>query len=156
VNRLRAELGLAPLTEDVGLADPHMPATIRALYQNWDSIRKRSKGPATDARTSRGPARLALVHAVLLLARAPKSRIVDHASAWHTHLAEEGIRQKEIPDVALDKHTLAGKRRGRGFAHFFDESSLLADVETGELLPAPTMPDPYRDKARSVLVKPRV
>lgn len=39
--------------------------------------------------------------------------------------------RREIPDVALDKHTLAGKRRGRGSAHFFDEATLLTDLDTG-------------------------
>jgi hypothetical protein len=68
-------------------------------------------------------------------------------------LAESGIRSKDVPDIALDRHTLAGKKRGRGWAHFFDESSLLANTDTGELSPEPTLPDPYRDKARSVLVK---
>jgi hypothetical protein len=83
----------------------------------------------------------------------PSPKIVVNATCWHTHLAENGIRQKEIPDVALDKHTLVGKRRGRGWAHFFDESSLLADRETGELSPAPVLPDPYREKVRAILVK---
>ena len=141
-------------SEDVGLADPHMPATISALYQHWQLLRRRRRGRSTGSATSQGAERLPLIHATLLLARAPKSQIVVNATVWHTHLAEEGIRAKEVPSIALDKHTREGRKRGRGWAHFMDESSLLADRETGELSSEPVLPDPYRERARGVLVKP--
>jgi replication-associated recombination protein RarA len=142
------------LSEDVGLAEPLMPAVIAALYENWQALRRRRRGRSTGRATSQGAEKLPLVHAVLLLARARKSQIVVNATVCHTHLAENGIRAKEVPDVSLDRHTLAGKKRGRGWEHFMDESSLLAHRETGELSSEPVLPDPYRERARSVLVKP--
>jgi replication-associated recombination protein RarA len=141
------------VSEDVGLAAPGLAVEVRALYENWNSLRKRRRGRSSGRATSQGAERLPLVHAVLLLARAAKSQIVVNACIWHTHLAERGIA-REVPDIALDKHTLEGKMRGRGWAHFFDESSLLANRETGELSSEPVLEDPYRDRARSVLVKP--
>lgn len=78
-------------SEDVGLAELTMPATIHALYSIWRDLRK---GDGDGGQ-------LFLVHAVLLLARAKKSRIVDHALIA---LYNEDDR-REIPDVALDKHS---------------------------------------------------
>src|SRR4051794_21295990 len=51
---------LTVLSEDVGLAEPTMPATIRALYENWVEAHQRRRGSGS----------LFLAHAVLLLARA--------------------------------------------------------------------------------------
>lgn len=127
-------------SEDIGLAEPHLPATIRALYDNWTDARKKRDDKQESWR-------LFLVHAVLLLVRAKKSRIVDHALI--TFYGED--TKREIPDVARDKHTLAGKRQGRGWDHFFEEGTLLTDHETGELTEAPTLPDPYRERAKAAL-----
>jgi replication-associated recombination protein RarA len=127
-------------SEDVGLAEPLLPAVIRALYENWSQARKKR-----DDRQESW--RLFLVHGVILLSRAKKSRIVDHALIYF--YADDTTRP--IPDIALDKHTAAGKRLGRGWDHFFDEAALLADPETGELSEAPTLPDRYRDRARKAM-----
>lgn len=121
-------------SEDVGLAEPHLPATIYALYQNWvDQRRKRD--------TKHGPERLFLIHAIILLVRARKSRIVDHALI--TYYGNHDRRA--IPDVALDKHTASGKRMGRGVDHFFDEGIQLANKAE--------LNDPYQEKARETLLK---
>jgi hypothetical protein len=141
------------VSEDAGLAAPGLAVEVRALYENWISLRKRRRGRSSGRATSQGAERLPLIHATLLLARAPKSQIVVNATVWHTHLAEEGIRAKEPGDWVIDKHTREGRRKGRGWAHFMDESSLLANRETGELSSEPVLPDPYRARARSVLVK---
>jgi replication-associated recombination protein RarA len=39
-------------SEDVGLADPHMPSTIAALYSNWQLLRKRRRGRSAGRATS--------------------------------------------------------------------------------------------------------
>ena len=122
-------------SEDVGLAEPTMPATIHALHQNALTLEAKRKGSG----------RLPLVHAVLLLSRAKKSRIVDHALI--AVAADETVRP--VPDVAVDKHTKRGRAMGRGREHFFEEGSLLANVETGELEHEPHLPDPYRERARA-------
>jgi replication-associated recombination protein RarA len=123
-------------SEDVGVAEPNLPANIRALYDNWSDARKKK-----DDRQESW--RLFLVHAVILLTRASKSRIVDHALL--AYYSENDVR--EIPDVALDKHTLAGKRKRRGWDHFFGDGSLLVNHDTGELQSEPVLDDPYRERA---------
>ena len=84
--------------------------------------------------------RLFLVHAVLYLARSPKSRVVDNLLAVvyndETHL--------EIPDYALDMHTYSGKKMGRGLEHFFAEGAKLENI---------TIEDPYEKKAFEALKK---
>ena len=93
------------VSEDVGLAEPHLPATIRALYENWLEESKRSK----EERYA-GFRRIFVVHAVVLLARARKSRMLDHAL-----VVTYGERPSPpVPDFALDRHTKAGREKGRG------------------------------------------
>lgn len=120
-------------TEDIGVADPYLPATIRALYDNWLDFKK--------AKASGEPQKMFLVHAVILLARAKKSRTVDNATI--TAYLEQ-MPYREIPDVAKDKHTLAGARMGRGYQHFIDEGSHLENK-------CPDTPDPWEASAHSVL-----
>jgi replication-associated recombination protein RarA len=121
-------------SEDVGLAEPHLPAAIHALYQNWvDQRRKRD--------LKHGPERLFLIHGILLLVRARKSRIVDHALI--TYYGNHEVRP--IPDYALDKHTGAGRRMGRGVEHFFDVGIQLANKAD--------LPDEYERTARETMLK---
>lgn len=118
-------------SEDVGAAAPSLVVEIRALYENWKELRSKR-----DARHA--PERLFLVDAVLRLARAPKSREVDHALVVHY----EGPRpRRPVPDWALDRHTGAGRRLGRGWSHFFDE---------GALVPSSGPPDAYAAAAREI------
>lgn len=118
------------VSEDIGLASPGLVAETRALYCNWVDQRKK-------ADTKHGPERLFLVHAVILLAQARKSRLVDHALIAYY----EAPRQRmEIPDAALDKHTQRGRQLSRGNAHFWQEGAKLAN--------AAKMEDPYCSIAR--------
>lgn len=104
-------------SEDVGPAERGLPAVIESLYQSWIDLRKR--------KDVHGPERLFLVHAVIVLVRARKSRLVDHALIAYY---EAPRHPREIPDFALDKHTLAGKRLKRGHAHFWTEGAQLANA----------------------------
>jgi replication-associated recombination protein RarA len=121
-------------SEDVGLAEPLLPAVVHALYQNCLEQRKKRD-------VKHGPERLFLVHAVLFLVRARKSRIVDHAliSYYGNH------KPRPIPDYALDKHTGAGRRMGRGVEHFFTDGIQLANRAE--------IPDPYEEQARETMLK---
>lgn len=120
-------------SEDVGLADPHLPATIYALHQNWSSLRKEEKDRPPDQSDST----LFVVHAVLLLARAAKSRIVDHA----LYAVYRGDRPRlQVPDWALDCHTRRGRQMGRTEANYWDETYRLQGR---------ALPDPYEDEARA-------
>ena len=117
-------------SEDVGLADTSAAVTIRVLNDNWIEMRKADKDDPLNAA-------IFLVHAVILLARAPKSRIVDHALM----VMYEGDRPTvDVPDYALDKHTARGRKMGRGHDHFFDVAAQLEN-ET-------KLPDPYAAAGR--------
>jgi hypothetical protein len=124
-------------SEDVGIASTETVLLVHSLYRLWKEER------AKDKKAQGG---LFLTHAVLALARAPKSRVADSA-----YMALSDAPPRQVDDVALDRHTREGRRRGRGWAHFFEESGLLADPETGELTEDGATPDPYRERARAVL-----
>jgi hypothetical protein len=124
--------------EDVGLADPNVIVQVQALYQVWTDLRKKRED-------KNDPWRLALVMATMVCAKAAKSRAVDHALL--AFYGEDEVR--EIPDWALDKHTSRGWELGRGWKHFWDESTSLLDRKTGELVHEP-IPDPYRARAIKV------
>ena len=119
-------------SEDVGPADHTVAPTIAALYQHWLSQRKKD-----DERHQ--PERLFLVHAVLFLAGARKSRMVDHALI----VMYEGERAaREIPDFALDRHTARGRARKRGWRHFWEHGAQVAN--------SAKINDPYEAPAREI------
>ena len=102
-------------SEDVGLADNNVCVQVSALYANF---------------TRRPNEKLFLWHAVLLLSRAPKSRIVDHAGI----VVANGPRlSRSIPDYALDNH--AGGQMN------WDESFKLENC---------TLEDEYEEQARVI------
>jgi hypothetical protein len=125
------------LSEDIGIAEPHLPATIEALHRTWEQQRKEKGGTGS----------LPTMHAVILMAKAKKSRMVNHALIAHTTDPE----YRDPPDHALDRHTKAGRKLGREMTHFFQEAALLADPETGELSAEGSIPDPYLERARLIL-----
>lgn len=90
--------------EDVGLADPSMVTHVKALYDTWLMFLNR--------KNKHMPERLYSTQAVMMLARAPKSRMVDNA-VWATYGHEDPL-VPEIPDYALDAHTQAGRAAGKG------------------------------------------
>ena len=61
-------------SEDVGPAEPDLPATIEALYRTHSDLKKKKD-------EAHAPQRLQLVHAGILLAQL--NRIVDHALIHH-------------------------------------------------------------------------
>lgn len=103
------------VSEDIGLANPELAGQIWSLYQMYCYLKGKSNEPE----------KLHFTHAVLLLIRSPKSRLVDWALIDHFRLHEERVSTTPPMDVALDKHTMRGKRMGRGFKHFFDEGCKL-------------------------------
>lgn len=121
-------------SEDVGLAVPWMPAVIAALRASWYENAKRKNS---------GDGFMFAAHAALLLARAPKSRLVDDCMLV---VADE---YQEPPDWALDRHTRQGRKLGRTWTHFWEEGAMLVDPETGEVN-AEAIPNPYADQARQM------
>ncbi len=87
-------------SEDVGLAEPSLPSTIAALSSTYQDQKKKDQ--------KHKPERLFLVHAVLLLCRARKSRLVDWTliAYWNEH----ETTHLPIPDYAFDKHTKTGRQ----------------------------------------------
>jgi replication-associated recombination protein RarA len=106
-------------SEDVGLAEPNMPAVIWSLYQIYqEQVKKKDEKHC--------PERLYLYHAIILLVRAKKSRYVDWAL---TYIRETNKKLKlEIPDYAYDMHTRKGKAMSRGMDHFYNEGSKLENI----------------------------
>lgn len=107
-------------------------ADLYALNQEWIA--------ATKGRSD-GHEILFVARALISLATAPKSRVVDWA-VWHHD--NDHVERREIPDEAYDKHTLAGRRMSRGDQHFLDEASRL-EPWTGTL---DALEATYREKAQ--------
>lgn len=101
------------VSEDIGLAEPIMPVIINSLHQNYNIEREEKK--------SNRPERMFLIHAILLMVRAKKSRLVDYKliTTWREH---DDVKVP-IPDYAYDMHNYKGKQMGRGIEHFYKEGA---------------------------------
>lgn len=117
-------------SEDIGVANSNAIVQLKTLYECWEGDK------------DYGEKKLHLIHAVVMLARSPKSRICDHLCI----LAYGGARPNNIaiPDYAIDKHTRRGRKLERGFKHFFEEGAKLAPSWNG----VEPLPDPYERKCR--------
>jgi len=103
------------LSEDIGPADRYLPATIQALRETSD-----------DKRRKKGSGGMEAAHAVILMATAKKSRL---AALMVIVASSDHHERLEIPDEALDRHTIKGKRMGRGLDHFLTEAAKTIDLE---------------------------
>lgn len=123
-------------SEDVGPANPTLSLLIENLRRSYfDAVERRN-----------GSYRVFLTHAVLAIAKSPKSRIVDDLlNVVYGEIEHESLRL-QIPDYAWDKHTSVGKKMGRGWDHFFSEGTKLEN-ETKEFV------NPYVNEARALLIK---
>ena len=65
---------------------------------------------------------LMLAGSVVLLCRDLPYTHGEYKDAISQHLSFP-IKEAKIPDRAYDMHTSAGKRKGRGFEHFFKEAA---------------------------------
>ena len=111
-------------SEDVGLAEPMMAANLQALYVSY----QQQKADKKDNK----PERLFYVHAITMLCRAQKSRLIDWLciSLWREH----DDAQVSIPDYAYDMHNQKGKSMGRGLQHFYNDGTVLENhsIQPGE------------------------
>lgn len=98
--------------EDIGLGNPQAPVLVETLYQQH----KRYERPAGDRF-------LFAAHAIRVLATSSKERTTDDMVNWAMRGTDLGELVPEIPDVALDMHTLRGQRMGRDYRFFMDEAS---------------------------------
>jgi len=118
--------------EDIGIANCRAVEFVTNQCAAW--FRLREMGAQTESI-------LILANAILAMCRSPKCRLADHLlCVCITHWQDE---ERDIPDYALDKHTLRGKQLGRGMQFFLDnEDDLLKDTSA--------VFDPYRDEAREL------
>ena len=98
--------------EDIGLGNPQAPVLVETLYQQH----KRYSRPSGDRF-------LFAAHAIRVLASSPKERTTDDMVNWAMRGTALGELQPEIPDVALDMHTLRGQKMGRDYRFFMEEAS---------------------------------
>lgn len=124
------------VSEDVGLAEPHMAATIHALH----SAAILATGKRNPTGIEMQASELQLVHAVFLLATAKKSRAIPEISFVEGANYDAGERLA-IPDYAIDMHTAEGRSKGRrrdtaaGVRHWRDHAKVLineVEISGGE------------------------
>jgi replication-associated recombination protein RarA len=121
-------------SEDIGLANPNATLLIDVLEkQYYTSVERKNDS-----------CRLFLVHAILYLARSPKSRIVDDLLITAYGNIKFNGEKLPIPDYALDKHTLKGKKMGRCLQYFIDEGSKVTNE---------SLENPYKKSGSEILLK---
>lgn len=107
------------VSEDVGLAEPTAPAVIGGLWTASQVLLANQRKPAPGERLNYPW--LQALHAVWFLSRCKKNReIADLCSVLEFRVQRGELPQ--IPDVAKDMHTAAGRAMGRGAIHFEDET----------------------------------
>jgi len=111
-------------SEDIGMANNNIAILISSLKSSYEEAKKKDR----DERL------LFVSHAILALCRSKKSREVDEFIHYyfinHTNLYKTPEKMS-IPEWAQDKHTAAGKRKGRGMAHFWTEGAKLENEVMG-------------------------
>lgn len=111
---------LVMASEDVGIAERGCCARIQSLYATYGKLKAKKNDHA--------PERLMLIHAVIELCFARKSRLVDTALISHYGMHQE--LKREIPDYALDAHTRRGRMRLKndaraGVDYFYEEGATV-------------------------------
>ena len=97
--------------EDIGFGDPHAPELIYTLFK------MRQEFPYND-----GDRPMFFVHAIRYLCRQKKERSSDHVKNLLIHQFAVG-EKFDVPDYALDMHTVRGRAMGRDVYHFLTEAS---------------------------------
>jgi replication-associated recombination protein RarA len=104
------------VNEDIGPAAPEVIVLVHTLKRQYMSMIARP-GQASEL--------LCLSNAILAMCRAEKSRLADNfMTVVQQERAQQGLKL-EVPDYALDKHTLKGKQKGRGWEFFNKVSSFI-------------------------------
>lgn len=97
--------------EDIGIGDINAPVVVKTLNE----IRKEFEYTACDRA-------LFFVHAIRYLCLSKKERTSDCLKNIAQKEVESG-KVFEIPDYAVDMHTVAGQAMGRDVFYFLDEAS---------------------------------
>lgn len=107
--------------EDVGLGNPTAPVLIETLFQ----MHKRYPRPQHDRF-------LFAAHAIRVMSNGTKDRTTDDMVNWAKNAVTLGEALPEIPDFALDMHTLRGQEMGRDYRWFVDEASKVHPEISGK------------------------
>ena len=107
------------VVEDIGVADHRKITTLHTLKKLYEDSMNRGKYGG-----------LFLSAAIQILATGPKSW--DAGSLINiVHIKQQCEYWNPIkPDWVFDKHTLKGKKMGKGIENFFDESIIMAENMT--------------------------
>lgn len=97
--------------EDVGFGDVNAPALIFNLYELHKEF------PYGD-----GDRPIFFLYAIRYLCRCKKERSTDHIKNIIMKEFEAGY-VPQVPDYAIDMHTIQGRSRGRDVFYFLDEAS---------------------------------
>jgi len=109
------------VSEDIGLAMPYLPAQIDALYNTYTEFKKK--------KNKHCPEKLPFCHAIMLLARSQKSRLVDNKLCYYFDLRDTQ-EKLTLPDFVFDMHTIEGRMKKRGNDHFYEESAKITNENT--------------------------
>jgi replication-associated recombination protein RarA len=101
--------------EDVGYGQVEAPILIQALFEMHQHFPR-----------PQGDRYLFALHAVRYLCGCRKDRSSDELLNWVRHAVEAEGQRPVIPDYAIDMHTEAGRRLGRGKRHFLEEGARVA------------------------------
>ena len=100
--------------EDVGFGTPMAPVLIGVM----DQMRKTFKQP--------GDRGLLAIHAVRYLCQCQKDRSSDEMYNWIMKEYKSGNLRPQIPDYAVDKHTLQGQLEGKDEDYFYSTGSQVS------------------------------
>ncbi|MFA6734279.1 MAG: hypothetical protein WCS71_04195 [Sphaerochaetaceae bacterium] len=123
--------------EDVGMANPIAPILINSLDQMRRLVPKHD-----------GDRRLLAIHAVRYLCQSLKDRSSDEMLNWIIKEYDAGNLRPHIPPYALDKHTLAGQKKGLDEQNFYDVASQVSPEWEGR-------DRTYRDRIVKILAECR-
>lgn len=98
-------------SEDIGLANDNCAILVNTLYNNWQFIVEKNHEDGI----------IPILHAILALVRSKKSRLVDNCKMWALKTGDF----LQVPDYALDVHTLKGKKMGRDHKFFIENGQKL-------------------------------
>lgn len=116
--------------EDIGFGDVNALSVVRDLNE----LRK-------DFPYGDGDRPIFFLFAIRYLCKCKKERSTDHIKNIIMRESEAGL-VPEIPDYAIDMHTIQGRARGRDVFYFLDEASKVEPVWEG-----------YDDSYRQTLYK---
>lgn len=100
--------------EDIGFGDVTVPVVVNSL----DQMRSKSTIGSSDRW-------LFAIHAVRFLCSRMKDRSSAEMFCWIQKAYEAGTLVPQIPDYAVDKHTLDGQRLGKNEETFYLEGALV-------------------------------